>query len=122
MVADTASPSGNGVRYGAFGRCGVNSYVVEVLLGVDGFDVDRGAEMTMFNMDIDVQKSDMGGGSVPGEGTGYQLLSCSRKAVRESHPWGQSRNMSSINLNHRLGLSSWEPRKSCSRWPKKRLA
>ena len=41
--------------------------VVEVLLGVGGFDVDRGAEMNMFNTDIDVQKSDMGGGSVPGE-------------------------------------------------------
>ena len=42
--------------------------------------------------------------------TGYRLLSCSRKSVRESGPWGQSRNISSINLNHRLGLSSWEPR------------
>ena len=41
--------------------------VVEVLLGVGRFDVDRSAEMTMFNMDIDIQKSDMGGGSVPGE-------------------------------------------------------
>ena len=38
--------------------------------------------------------------------------------MRES---GQSRKMSSINLNHRLGLSSWEPRKSCSRWPMNRL-
>ena len=36
--------------------------VVEVLLGVGGFDVGRGAEMTMVNMDIDVQQSDMGGG------------------------------------------------------------
>ena len=41
--------------------------VVEVLLGVGGFNVDRGVEMTMFNTDIDVQKSDMGGGSVPAE-------------------------------------------------------
>ena len=40
---------------------------MEVLLGVGGFDVDRGAEMTMVNTDIDVQKSNMGGGSVPGE-------------------------------------------------------
>ena len=40
--------------------------VMEVLLGVGGFDVNRGAGMTMFNTDIDVQKSDMGGGSVPG--------------------------------------------------------
>ena len=36
--------------------------VVEVLLGVDGFDVDRGAELTMVDLDIEVQKSDMGGG------------------------------------------------------------
>ena len=41
--------------------------VVEVLLGVGGFDMDRGAEMTMVNMNIYVQESDMGGGSVPGE-------------------------------------------------------
>ena len=27
-------------------RCGVAAMVVEVLLGIDGFDVDRGAEMT----------------------------------------------------------------------------
>ena len=67
MVADTVPSSDKGVRYGAFGAGGVTAMVVEVLLGVGGFDVDRGAEMTMFNTDIDVQKSDMGGGSVPGE-------------------------------------------------------
>ena len=67
VVADMATSSGKGVRYGAFGGGGVTAVVVEVLLGVGGFDVDRGVEMTMFNTDIDVQKSDMGGGSVPGE-------------------------------------------------------
>ena len=67
VVADTAPSSGKGVRYGVFGGGGVTAMVVEVLLGVGGFDVDRGAEMTMVNTDIDVQKSDMGGGSVPGE-------------------------------------------------------
>ena len=55
------------VRYGVFGRSGVTAMVMEVLLGVGGFDVDRGAEMTMVNMDIDIQESDMRGGSVPGE-------------------------------------------------------
>ena len=35
--------------------------VVEVLLGVGGSDVDRGAEIIVVDMDIDVQKSDMGG-------------------------------------------------------------
>ena len=67
MVTDTAPSSGKGVRYGAFGRSGVTGRVMEVLLGVGGFDVDRGAERTVVNTDIDVQKSDMGRGSVPGE-------------------------------------------------------
>ena len=67
MVTDTAPSCGKGVRYGVYSCCGVTAMVVEVLLGVGGFDVDRGAEMTMVNMDIDVQKSDMGGGSAPGE-------------------------------------------------------
>ena len=57
VVTDTAPSSGKGVRYGAFGRSGVTVMIVEVLLGVGGFDVDRGAEMTMVNMDIDFQKS-----------------------------------------------------------------
>ena len=35
--------------------------VVEVLLGVGGFDVDRGVEMTVVDADIDVQKNDVGG-------------------------------------------------------------
>ena len=47
MVTDTAPSSGKGVRYGAFGRCGVIAMVEEILLGVGGFDVERGAEMTV---------------------------------------------------------------------------
>ena len=47
MVADTASSSGKGVRYGAFGGGGVTALVVEVLLGVCRFDEDRGAEMAL---------------------------------------------------------------------------
>ena len=121
MVSDMA-PSGKGVRYGELGGGGVTAMVVEVLLEVGGFDVDRGAEMTMFNMDIDIQRSGMGGGSVPGEVDGILTVELFRKSVRESGPWGQSRNMSSINLNHRLGLSNWEPRNFCSRWPMNRLA
>ena len=42
----------------------MTAMVVEVLLGVCGFDVDRGAEMIMFNTDIDVQESDMEGNLV----------------------------------------------------------
>ena len=66
VVADTVPSSDKGVRYGAFGGGGVTAMVVEVLLGVGGFDVDRGVEMTMVDTDI-VQKSNMGGGSVAGE-------------------------------------------------------
>ena len=67
LVADTAPSSGKGVRYGAFGGGGVTALVVEVLLGVGRFDVDRGAEMAIFDADIDVEKGDMGRGGVPGE-------------------------------------------------------
>ena len=67
MVADTAPSSGKGVRCGAFGGGGVTALVVEVLLGVVWFDVDRGAEMTIFDVDIEVEKGDMGRGGVPGE-------------------------------------------------------
>ena len=121
-VTDMAPSSSKGLRYGAFGRSGVTAMVVEVLLGIGGFDMDRGAEMTMVNTDIDVQKRTWEGEVFQVKWTGYRLLSCSRKSVRESGPWGQSRNMSLISLNHRLGLSSWEPRNSCSRWPMNRLA
>ena len=62
--------------------------VAEVLLGVGGFDEVRGAEMTVVNTDNDVQKSDMGGGNVPGEVDRIQT-SCSRKAIWESGPWGR---------------------------------
>ena len=44
VVADTAPSSGKGVRCRAFGGDGVTAMVVEVLLGVSGFDVDRGAK------------------------------------------------------------------------------
>ena len=73
MIMDTAPLSGKRVRYGVFGRYGVTAIVVEVLLGIVGFDVDRGAEMTVVNVDIDVQKSDVGGGCVPGEVDGYPI-------------------------------------------------
>ena len=40
---------------------------MEILLGIGGFNTDRGAELTMIDVNIDVQKSDMEGGSVPSE-------------------------------------------------------
>ena len=48
MVTDMPPSSGKGVRYGAFSRGGV------VLLRVGGFDVDRGAEMTVVDTDMDI--------------------------------------------------------------------
>ena len=49
VVADMVPSSGKGVRYGAFGGGGVTAMVVELLLLVGGFDMDRGVEMTMFS-------------------------------------------------------------------------
>ena len=88
VVADTAPLSGKGVRYGAFGGGKVTAMVVEVLLVVGRFDVDRGAEMTMFNSDIDVQKSDMGGGSVPGEVDGILTVELFKEIGEEVGPMG----------------------------------
>ena len=41
--------------------------IVEILLGVGGFNMDRGVELTMVDADIDIQKNEVGGGRVPGE-------------------------------------------------------
>ena len=63
--------------------------VVEVLLGVGGFDVDRGAKMTVVDTDIDIQKSEMGGGRVPGEVDGIptaELFKESSEGVRPMEP------------------------------------
>ena len=100
----------------------MTAMVVEVLLGVGRFDVHRSAEMTMFNTDIDVQKSDMGGGSVSGEVDGMLTVELFKEIGERVGPMGQSKNMSSINLSLRLGLSGWEPRNFCSRWPMNRVA
>ena len=60
--------------------------VVEVLLGVGGFDVDRGAEMIMVDTDIDVQKSDMGEGSVPGEVDGILIVELFKESSERVRP------------------------------------
>ena len=41
--------------------------VMQILLMVGGFDVDRGAELTLVNVNINIQEGDMGLGGVPGE-------------------------------------------------------
>ena len=62
--------------------------VVEILLRVGGSDMDRGAELTVLNADIYVQKSDMGGGNVPVKVDRIATVEPSKKAVRESASGG----------------------------------
>ena len=88
VVAHMLPSSGKGVRYGSFGGGGVTAMVVEVLLGVGGFDVDRSSEMTMFNIDTDIQKSDMGGGSVPGEVDGILTVELFKEISEGVGPMG----------------------------------
>ena len=82
MAADTLPLGGKRVEYRAFSRYEVASVVMEVLLMVGGFSVavvmeillmvggfsvDGGAELTLVDVNIDIQEGDMGLGGVPGE-------------------------------------------------------
>ena len=66
----------------------------EVLLEVGGFGVDRGVEMTMIQAYMNVQKSDLGGGDVPGELDGIAAVEVFKELGEELGPWGQRRKMS----------------------------
>ena len=46
------------------------------------------AEVTLFNPDIDVQKSDMGGGSVPGEVDGILTVELFKEISEGVRPMG----------------------------------
>ena len=59
---------------------------MEVLFEVGGFDIDRGVEMTLIQVYIDVQKCDFGGGVVPSELEGLAAVRLSRNWVRELGP------------------------------------
>ena len=50
--------------------------------------MDRSAEMTMFNTDIDIQKSDMGEGSVPGEVDGILIVELFKEIGEGVGPMG----------------------------------
>ena len=67
MVTDVTSSSGEQGRNVKFGRCRVAAVLVEISLGVYGFYMDRGTELTIVDANIDVQKGDIGEGTVPGE-------------------------------------------------------
>ena len=67
MAADTLPPSGKGVEGRAFSRYGAATVVMETLLVVSGFNMDRGTELTFVRVNIDIKESDMALGSVPGK-------------------------------------------------------
>ena len=54
MGAD-APPLGNkGIGDRAFSRYGVATVVMQILLMIGGFDMDRGAELILVNVNIDI--------------------------------------------------------------------
>ena len=60
-----------------------------ILLGFGGFNMNRGAKLTVVDADINVQKTDMGGGSVPSEVYGIATVDVfqeSSKGVRSMGP------------------------------------
>ena len=61
---------------------------VEILFGVGGFDVDRDMEMTVVDMDINVQESDMGGRNVPGELDRILTVELFKESSEEVGPMG----------------------------------
>ena len=67
MGADALPPGSKGIGDRAFGRYGVATVVMQILLTVAGFDVDGSAELTLLDVSIDIQEGDMGLGGVPGE-------------------------------------------------------
>ena len=71
-------PGSKGIGDKAFGRYAVATVVMQMLLMVGGFDVDGGAKLTLVDVDIDIQESDMGPGGVPGERT-YKVIHTSFK-------------------------------------------
>ena len=61
---DAPPPGSKGIGNRAFGRNGVAPVVMQVLLMVGGFDVDGGVELTLVDVNIDIQESDMAPGGV----------------------------------------------------------
>ena len=49
-----------GIGDRAFGQYGVATVVMQILLMVGGFDMDRSAELTLVNVSINIQLGDMG--------------------------------------------------------------
>ena len=60
MATDAPSPSDKRIRNLAFDGYWLAIVVVEILLEVGGFDMVRGAELTVANADTDIQESYIG--------------------------------------------------------------
>ena len=67
MGADALLPGSKGIGDRAFSQYAVATVVMQILLMVGGFDVNGGVELTMVDVNIDIQEGDMGLGGVPGE-------------------------------------------------------
>ena len=67
MGADAPPPGSKGIGDRTFGGYGMATVVMQVLLMVGWFDVDGSAELTLLDVDIDIQEGDMGLGGVLGE-------------------------------------------------------
>ena len=65
-----------------------NVVLIERLLGVGGFDMDRGVELTMVNVNIHIQRTDVGGGSVPGKVDGIVTVQQFKKSSEGVSPMG----------------------------------
>ena len=60
MEADVPPLGIKGIGDRAFGRYGMATVVMQILLMVGGFDVDGVAELTLVDVNIDFQEGDMG--------------------------------------------------------------
>ena len=67
MGADAPPPGSKGIGDIAFSRYEVATVVMQILLMVGRFDVDGGVELTLLDVNIDIQEGDMGLGGVPDE-------------------------------------------------------
>ena len=66
----------------------MTAVIVEILLGIIGFNMDRDAELTIIDADINVQKGDLGGGSVPGEVDGIATVELFQESSEGVRPMG----------------------------------
>ena len=67
MRADISPPGGKGIGDRAFGGYGMATVVVQILLMVGWFDVDGSVQLTLLDVNIDIQEGYMGLGGGPGE-------------------------------------------------------